>query len=316
MGGESSKHSNSSAHARRREGRRSAAPHAQAGADYHLPPLNVHPARLGPSYGEAPEYIPPSPVQCAASPILSSSSLDPSLTWMLDTEAVLITEWNRSLQNVATSSSGPFGVWQGGEAVTDDSKMSCAVTTPQSGVSTTASNTLGLTSSSTCLPLSGSLLPAHLQSSTGLALGCDSVTVTTGRSTGMSLRVPTTWSHPKPSWSNVSPKTMSSPKSPQATPHPLSVSSEGAPSLVVSTLPVGIDYFRVLQSRWLAVEQPLLPPTADEEELSDSVILEAVSEVSGDVLQPPVPLGHMIALFVPQWRSEGLFEAAQHSQAR
>ncbi|CBZ28030.1 conserved hypothetical protein [Leishmania mexicana MHOM/GT/2001/U1103] len=316
MGGESSKHSNPLAHARNRERKRGAAPNALVGRSCHSDSLSEHTARLGPSYGDVPGYIPPSPVQCVASPIPLSGSLDPSLTWILDTEAALIVEWNRNLQGVSAPSAGARGVPRERETAAEESTLSWAKTSPGSGASTAASNATGLTSSPTFPALSGWQSPAHAKSPSGLAPTCDSVDVTTGRSTGMTLHVPTTWTQQSSSRATASTKALDSPKSPKALPKPLSDSVEGASPLVVSTLPVGIDYFRALQSRWLAQEQHSLPPAADEEDLNDSVILEAVSEPNGDVLSPPVPLGYMIDLFVPQWRSEGLFEAAEDHQAR
>ncbi|CAJ1989798.1 hypothetical protein conserved [Leishmania donovani] len=316
MGGESSKHSNSSAHVRNRERKRGAVPSTLAGGSCRSDSLNGRTARLGPSCGDVPDYIPPSPVQCVASPILLSGSLDPSLTWILDTEAALITEWNRDLQEAAAPSAVARGVPRGRETAGEESTLSWTKTSPESGASTAASNTPGLTSSSTFPALSGWPSPTHAKSPSGLALTCDSVDVTTGRSTGMTLRVPTTWTQQNSSRATASTKTLASPKSPKALPKPLSDSAEGASPLVVSSLPVGIDYFRALQSRWLIQEQRSLPPATDEEDLNDSVILEAVSEPNGDVLSPPVPLGYMIDLFVPQWRSEGLFEAAQDHQTR
>ncbi|KAG5476508.1 hypothetical protein LSCM1_04221 [Leishmania martiniquensis] len=313
MGGESSKHSSSSANVRGREKKRGILSTSLTGVDCRAVALNERTARFGPPFGDVPEYIPPSPVRCVASPIPPSSSLDPSLTWILDTEAVLITEWNRDLQGGGAPSPAALGVLQGREAAGADSKFLGTRTLPQSTASTVASNTPGLTSSSTCPPLSGPPSPMHVQSSSGVSLACDSVAVTRGRSTGMALRVPTTWSHSKSSCAVASSKGVTSPVSSEAPPCD---PAEGASSVVVSVLPVGIDYFRALQSRWQALAQRSLPPPADEEDLNDSVILEAVSEANGDVLSPPVPLGYMIDLFVPQWRSEGLYEAAQDYQHR
>ncbi|KAG5502259.1 hypothetical protein GH5_05231 [Leishmania sp. Ghana 2012 LV757] len=313
MGGESSKHSNSAANARSRERKRGALPAALTGGDCRAVPLSDRTTRFGPSYGEVPDYIPPSPVRCVASPIPPSGSLDPSVTWILDTEAVLITEWNRGLQGVCTPRTGALGALRGREGAGADSKLLGPRTLPESAASTVASITPGLTSSSTCPPLSGPPSPTHLQSSSGVSLTCDSVAVTTGRSTGMILRVPTTWTQSKLSCAGASSKAVASSTSSEVSPCD---PAGGASSVVVSVLPVGIDYFRALQSRWLALAHRSLPPPADEEDLNDSVILEAVSEANGDVLSPPVPLGYMIDLFVPQWRSEGLYEAAQDYQTR
>ncbi|CAG9576533.1 conserved hypothetical protein [Leishmania major strain Friedlin] len=316
MGGESSKHSNASAHVRSRERKRGAVSSALAGDSCRTDSCHERTAHLRPSYGDILDSIPPSPVQCVASPIPLSGSLDPSLTWILDTEAALITEWNRDLQEVAAPSTGARGVPRGREAAAEESTLSWTKTSLKSGPSTAASNTPGLTSSSTFPALSGWPSPTHAKSPSGLALTCDSVDVRTGRSTGLTLRVTTTWTQQSSSRAKASTKESTSPKSPKALPKPLSDSVEGASPLVVSSLPVGIDYFRALQSRWLVQEQRSLPPATDEEDLNDSVILEAVSESNGDVLSPPVPLGYMIDLFVPQWRSEGLFEAAQDHQMR
>ncbi|GET89571.1 hypothetical protein, conserved [Leishmania tarentolae] len=316
MGGESSKHSNASRHARSHERKRGAASNALTGVSCHSDTVNERTARLGPPYGEVPVYIPTSPVQCAASPISLSCSLDASLTWILDTEAALITEWNRKLHEVTTHSAEAHGVSRGREPPAQESTPSLTKTSPESGARTAAPKTLGLTSFSTLPVLQGLPSQAHANSSFGLSLTCDSVDVTTGRSTGMTFRVPTMWAQQTSSSATASTKALTGVKSPQALSGPLSGSSQGASQFVVSSLPVGIDYFCALQSRWLARDQCSLLPATDEEDLNDSVILEAVSESNGDALSPPVPLEYMIDLFVPQWRSEGLFEAAQDHQAR
>lgn len=74
---------------------------------------------------------------------------------------------------------------------------------------------------------------------------------------------------------------------------------------------MGLDYYRALQARWLTPEARALPPATEEEDLNDSVILDAVTDPDGSALSPPVPLGYMIDLFVPQWRAEGLYDQAE-----
>ncbi|KAK7194342.1 hypothetical protein NESM_000349500 [Novymonas esmeraldas] len=332
MGSEPSKHSSSSAaRGRSRERRRSGLSNALAGGDCRSGTSNERSVRVGPTYGDAPDYIPPSPVRCSALPIQPSALLAASLTWIADTEAALIVDWNRRVQEAAldlpgagrTTTPGCGGDESGcAPASTAEAKASGAVSVLGSGASTAALNTPGLTSSTTCPPPSTPPSPTRRQSSGVPPLSCDCVSVEAGRSTGTPFPLPTAWSQAAAaSRTHGSTKAARSPTSPKQLPPPRGDAAEGtssspSPSLVVTSIPVGMEYFRAVQSRWLAPAQRALPPATEEEDLNDSAILEAVAETNGDVLSPPVPLGYMIDLYVPQWRSEGLYEAAQENQTR
>lgn len=322
MGGDSSKHSNaSSAQTRSRERKRSGLSSALAGGDCRSGPLGDRTARVGPVYGEAPDYIPPSPVRCTVVPIAARSQLDAALTWIPDTEAALIAEWNcERLDGGATAAAAAAAAVAEAQHPRGGSSANAGAAGAKVAPSPT---TPGMTSSSTC-PASTPPSPMHLQTSSGLPATCDVEDVLRGRSTGLTFKVPTTWTQlhaPHITSTSASSKSLHSPTSPKAPalaqqPNAGLAGASASAPVVVAALPVGMEYFRALQTRWLAPAQRAMPPATDEDDLNDSAILEAVAESNGDVLSPPVPLGYMIDLFVPQWQSEGLYEAAQDYQRR
>lgn len=320
MGSDSSKNANAPGTIRSRERKRSGLSNALAGGDCRSGVTNPRSHASGLSYGSVPEHIAPPPAKCAPVPIAANVTLSPTLTWIPDTEVLLIKEWNRERHETAAAGLRGFKQRPNGEGEAGVSPNGASLNTKQSnGVATTAASgrggeaeqaTPGMTSSNSS---AASFVP----------LSCDCVPAATGRSTGLAFRVPTAGTQPALSGSvaagvtapsQASSSTPSSPKVPadkQSEPKkPTSTDSSAPSSVVVSALPVGIDYYRALQARWATPESRAMPPAAEVEDLNDSVILDAVSDSNGSVLSPPVPLGYMIDLFVPQWRAEGLFDQA------
>jgi hypothetical protein len=318
MGGESSKPTNSSGSVRSREHKRSGLSSAFAGGDCRTSSNYSRPSYLGgPSYGSIPEHIPAAPVKCAPVPIAQTTTLDKAFTWIPDTEAMLVTEWNRERQEAAAPRVRPVHANPNGDGDSGGYQAKPTLSSRQSSTTAGEDKTTvgGVTSS---VSSSANLVP----------LNCDYTPAATGRSTGLVFRGPVAWVQPTSQGSAPSPvASSSSPSSPKPLSdkrsaggdetsakrqEPLCAKSPGpSSSVVVSALPVGIEYYRALQARWATPELCHLAPAAEEEDLNDSVILEAVAEPDGNVLSPPVPLGYMIDLFVPQWRAEGLFEQAE-----
>ncbi|KPA74164.1 hypothetical protein ABB37_09430 [Leptomonas pyrrhocoris] len=318
MGGESSKHAAAAGAARSRERKRSGLSNAFAGGDCRSTSNNPRPNTMGPSYGSAPEHIPAAPVKCTPVPIESIRTLGADLTWIPDTEATLITEWNHERQKLTAAglrrsqprrNGDSNGGGPAGSSGDSSGHASPGAKQSSSGSPTAAAGdqaTPGVASSA------GNLVP----------LNCDCAPATTGRSTGLIFRVPTTWAQPgfpgsgsslsrSPSWPSslqVATDQRGGSKKPSAGNSPCS-------PVVISALPVGIEYYRALQTRWTTPEARSMPPATEEEDLNDSLILEAVADPDCSVLSPPVPLGYMIDLFVPQWRAEGLFDQAEHGNS-
>ncbi|KPI84522.1 hypothetical protein ABL78_6432 [Leptomonas seymouri] len=320
MGGESSKQSGSSeaTHNRERERKRSGLSSVLAGVGRCSISKSTRSYNSCVPPGSIPEHIPSAPVKCTPVPILQTATLGTAFTWIPDTEAALIMEWNRERQAAAAASTrGPrqrpnwevnVGGWRDQSAgdPTDHSfptqnRISDRSPTPATGDQAGC----GATSSAASV---GNLIP----------LNCDCTPVLTGRSTGLIFSCPTTWTQlalqGSASFPPQSSPTPSNPKAPadgsDELKKPGSGDSPDSP-VVISELPVGIDYYYALQARWTTPESCSMPPATEEEDLNDSIILEAVADPDGSVLSPPVPLGYMIDLFVPQWRAEGLFDQAE-----
>ncbi|KAG5501989.1 hypothetical protein JKF63_04260 [Porcisia hertigi] len=315
MGGESSKYCNSSAHLHNREGKRNAQSDALMGPGHSSD--TVRTAGFGPPHGEIPDFIPPSPVHCVASSISPRKAPDSSLTWIIDTEAAIITEWNRDMQGVVAASLSPRAVPRG-RAVAAATNSSPSVKTTESGASTVVSIAPGLMSPSVFPPFSDSSSLVHPQTSAGLSPTCEYVSVTTGRSTGVTFRVPTTWSHSEPSHKGTPPTkldTADGASSVVVSVLPVGIDEQGLGAM--STVPVGIDYYTALQKAWSRTpkQPPSLPPLASESEVNLSDIDDVLSGSSDyEELSPPVPLGLMISYFAMDWRDSGLYDAVQRRE--
>lgn len=241
----------------------------------------------------SPLRVPDGPVGCTPSPITPGTACDPTISWLSQTESMLVLDWaqERELKRTAKAKRAEEDAARRREQQTSEA-------TPGSQLVAEAGLNLPRLSSSSysdSLSSSWSEEADDLRREAGLVpLECDHASFPFNRSCGVVFEQPT-------AFASASAAADAAPRG-RATPLP------------TTEVPVGVDYYAALQKAWSRQPEilPNLPPIALEAEIHMAEIQDVMSaDADSEELNPPVPLGLMVGCFAEDWRDDGLYDAVQ-----